>query len=113
MAINKEQQCYTIWIEAEEWSPGTWKPEDDNTDIIVTYQDGRRWVATFLTYQNIATLTEKNKKTGECFSGAYFWASDMVLIDVVTRQRIEEVIDYLIKVNEFETTFTQLPPKYE
>ncbi|GCE20897.1 hypothetical protein [Dictyobacter kobayashii] len=113
MAVKKEQQGYTIWIEAEEWAPGEWTPEDDNTDVIVTYQDGRRWVATFFTYQNIATLTEKNKKTGECFSGAYFWASDMVLIDVVSRQRIEEVIDYLIKENEFECTFTLILPEDE
>ena len=35
----------------------------------------------------------------------------MLLIEKVSRQRIEEVIDYLIKENEFETVFTQLPPE--
>ena len=90
---------------------GKWTPEDDNTDVVVTWQDGRRWIASFFSYKNIATLMGKNKRTGECRSGAYFWASDMLLIDRVSRQRIEEVIDHLIKEEEFEMIFTQLPPE--
>lgn len=83
-------------------------PEDDNTDVIITWQDGCRWVASFFSYKNIATITEKNKSTGECHAGTYFWASNMFLIDLVSRQRIEEVIDHLIRENEFETVFTQI-----
>jgi hypothetical protein len=41
---------YTLWIEAEEWAPGEWTPADDNTDVIVTFADASRWVATFLLY---------------------------------------------------------------
>jgi hypothetical protein len=81
------------------------------TIVIVTWADGSRWVASFFSYKNIQTLTQKNKRIGECLSGAYFWSSDMLLIDKVSRQRIEEVIDHLIRENEFETVFTQLPPE--
>lgn len=109
--MKKDDQSYTIWIEAEEWVSGEWIPEDANTDVMVTWADGSRWVASFFSYKNIQTLTQKNKRTGECLSGAYFWSSDMLLIEKVSRQRIEEVIDYLIKENEFETVFTQLPPE--
>lgn len=42
-------------------------------------------------------------------NGSYFWASDMVLIDFVSRERILEVIDYLIENNEFDCTFTRYP----
>lgn len=111
MVMKKEDQSYTIWIEAEEWAPGTWTPKDDNTDVIVTYQDGRRWVASFFSYQNIAALTEKNKRTGECLSGAYFWASGMLLIDFVSRQSIEEVVDHLMKEGDFEAIFTYISPE--
>jgi hypothetical protein len=101
---------YTLWIEAEEWVPGEWTPDDDNTDVIVTFSDASRWVATFLSYTNIHTLTEKNRRTGECLAGAYFWASDMILIDEVSRPRIEEVVQHLIQEGEFEVIFTRLPP---
>jgi hypothetical protein len=111
--MKKEWQKYTIWIEAEQWVPGTWNPEDANTDVIVTWEDGSRWVATFFSYQNVQTLSEKNRGTGESLSGAYFWASDMILADQVSRQRIEQIIEELIKTGEFETTFTPLPSEAE
>ncbi|HLH61192.1 MAG TPA: hypothetical protein VKV20_05860 [Ktedonobacteraceae bacterium] len=107
--MNRESQNYTVWIEAEEWTPGEWTPDDDNTDVIVTREDGSRWAASFFSYKNIATLTEKNRKTGECLSGACFWASNMILIDRVSRQRIEEVIGQFIAENQFEAIFRRIP----
>jgi len=100
----------SIWIEAEEWAAGEWTPADDNTDVIVTCDDGSRWVATFFSYRNITSLVEKNQRTGECLSGKYFWASDMILVDEVTRARIEEVAHYLSEEEplEFKSVFTRV-----
>jgi hypothetical protein len=103
------QQPYTVWIEVEEWSPGTWTPQDANTDVTVTFADGSVWVATFVTYTNIQTLVAKNKRTGECLAGAYFWASNMILIDEVSRPRIEQVIRALIDEGEFDVVFAHAP----
>jgi hypothetical protein len=104
-----DHQTYTVWIEAEYWIPGEWKPDDDNTDVIVIWDNGSRWFASFISYQNVATLTEKNKKTGENISGTYFWVSHMILIDVVSRPRIKEVIRDFIHNGSFESAFTLLP----
>ena len=82
-----------IWIEAEEWAPGQWTPDDDNTDVVVTLSDGSKWVASFFSYKNICSLSKNNRETGECLSGKYFWASDMILADEVSRERIEEILD--------------------
>lgn len=101
---------YTLWIEAEAWAPGEWTPADDNTDVIVTFDDASRWVATFFSYANIPTLTEKNRRSGECLAGAYFWANDMILIDEASRPRIEQVVHHLLEEGEFESVFTRLPP---
>jgi len=109
--MKKDHQNYIIWIEAEEWPSGSWTPDDVNSDVIVTRADGSRWVASFFSYKNIQTLTQKNTRTGECLSGANFWSSDMFLMDKVSRQHIEEVIDHLIRENEFEMVFTQLSPE--
>ena len=62
-----------IWIEVEEWTEGEWNIEDDNTDVIVTFSDRSKWIASFFTYKNIQTLIEKNKQTDENLNGAYFW----------------------------------------
>ena len=111
--MANEKHNYTVWIEAECWAPGTWTPDDDNTDVIVTREDGSRWRATFISYQNVQTLTEKNKRTGENLSGAYFWVRDMILVDKVSRQRIEEVVHDLINGGDFEIIFRQYPKEEE
>ena len=99
-----------IWIEAEEWAPGEWEPWDDNTDVIVTLGDCSRRVATFFSYKNVSSLVEKNVRTGECLAGRYFWASDMILTDVVSRPRIEEVVTHLVisAPLEFRRIFRQI-----
>lgn len=99
-----------IWIEAEIWTSGEWTPADDNTDVIVTLDDGTKWIATFFSYANIAGLVEKNRRTGECLGGKYFWASDMVLVDEVSRSRIEEITAYLLEEAplEFESLFRKI-----
>ncbi|MCR8633910.1 hypothetical protein [Paenibacillus radicis (ex Xue et al. 2023)] len=97
-----QEQRYTLWIEAEQWSVGEWNIYDDNTDVIMTFEDGTRWIATFFTYKNIQALIDKNQMTGECLSGKYFWSSDMILIDECSRERIEEVVRYFL----IEKTFT-------
>lgn len=100
-----QKQYYTLWIETEQWAAEEWNIYDDNTDVIVTFKDGTRWVASFFTYQNIQTLVEKNKQTGECMFGKYFWSSDMILVDECSRERIEEVVKGLLDNGEFEAVF--------
>jgi hypothetical protein len=106
-------QKYSIWIEAEEWVVGEWSPRDDNTDVMVTFEDGARWMATFFSYQNILSLAEKNRQTGECLDGKYFVATDLILVDEVTRQRIEEVVANMIEHDDFETYFASYEPVAE
>ncbi|MGB1217844.1 MAG: hypothetical protein ACPG5P_08195, partial [Saprospiraceae bacterium] len=97
-----------IWIEAELWPKDQWNYEDGNTDVIVTLDNKKRYVATFFTYQNIASLRQTYRKTGECFYGKYFWASDLVLIDNCSKESIEEVIKHLIEEEEFFDAFNEL-----
>lgn len=98
-----------IWIEAEQWAKGQWDNDDVNTDVIVVFSNRMKWSASFFTYKNIQTLREKNRKTGECMNGGYFCSSDMVLIDIGSKERIYEVVNFLIERDEFETVFTRYP----
>jgi hypothetical protein len=96
---------YYIWIEAEQWAAGEWIPADCNSDVMVSFEKGAEWVATFFTYQNISSLAKKNQSSGECLNGKYFWATDMILVDELTRERVEEVVIDLIANQEFERVF--------
>jgi hypothetical protein len=105
--MDSRRQKYSLWIEAEQWPDGMWTPADANSDVIVTFESGERWVATFFSYQNILSLREKNRETGECLGGKYFCATDMILADEVSRERIEEVVAEMLNQKEFETFFAR------
>ena len=104
-----ERKIKSIWIGSEEHGPiiGGTTIVDDNTDVIVTFDDGAVYIATFFTYENIENLRRKNAETGECLSGKYFWASDMILIDKVDRKSIEQVIANLLGEDSFDTVFSK------
>lgn len=77
-----------------------------NIDIFVSY-NRETYVATFFTYQNILSLIDQNKKTGECLNGKFFWASDMILINDLKKETINQVINEMINDNSFLDAFTR------
>ena len=82
--------------------------ENDNTDVIVSFNDNSKYVATFFTYENIESLRRKNQKTGECLNGKYFWASDMIIVEKTDRSTIVETIDNLIENDQFNQIFKEI-----
>lgn len=102
---------YEVWIENENCTEKNHDVTRDNTDVIVKFEDGTRFYATFFTYENINWLREKNIKSGESLSGKYFWSSDLILVDVIDRSRIEEIIEHLIITGEFVEIFRCYPIK--
>ncbi len=103
--MSHDNSTMTVWIEAENWAPGEWTPDNNSTDVIVTFKDGSSRIATFISYTYVNTLTERYRQSGENISGAYLWIRDMILIDEVSRPRIEEVINDLFKAGDFELVF--------
>lgn len=99
-----------IWIESEIKSPiiGGQSVYNDNSDAIVTTENGDRYVATFFTYQNIEHLRKKNQETGELLNGKYFCATDIIIIDKIERESITDVIQDLITNDVFRQYFRKL-----
>ena len=99
-----------IWIASEVHGPviGGTAEINDNTDVIVTFNDNTRFIATFFTYENIEHLRQKNKRTGECLNGRYFWASDMIIVDRINKKEVEEIIDSLIEDDYFTLIFDKI-----
>lgn len=54
---------------------------NDNVDVEVFLDNGKRYSATFFTIQNIISILSKYKETKECCNGLYFWASDMIIVE--------------------------------
>lgn len=96
-----------VWIEAEEWDD-KWDVEDCNSDVIVTFDSLKKWVASFFTYKNIYSLTQKNQQTGENLNGLYFCSSDIILVQSIDRPTIEKVINHLLETNDFEIYFRRI-----
>ena len=69
---------------------------DTSVDVIVTLPDRTRWWGTFFTYKNIESLRQKDKETGECLSGTYLWAVNMIICEDLSRETIEKVVDDII-----------------
>jgi hypothetical protein len=111
-------QPFELWIEAEEWPAGEWQPTDAVTDVIVTLDDGSRWIGTFCAFTHVETLRRNCADTGENLGGKYLWASDLVLVDDTSRASIEAVVRDLIAVGDVPSAFSpheedegaELPP---
>jgi hypothetical protein len=84
-------------------------PVDDNVDVEVEFDDGSRYAATFFTLENLRRLFEKNERTGECKSGLYLWASDMIIVRELSEAVISETVADLLAQEEFEGAFSKLP----
>jgi len=81
-------------------------PRQGNVDVEVVFDDGARYMATFFTLENIQKLMEEYEQSGECMKGFYFWATDMILVRRLSRERISKVVGDLIGKGEFEKAFS-------
>jgi hypothetical protein len=95
-------QAYIInWVE----DPATVDPVDDNIDVIVHFEDGTSYAASFFTLANIKRIQDGYSETGECSHGLYFWAAHMVIIESLTWANVESAVSDLIKSGEFKRAF--------
>jgi hypothetical protein len=85
-------------------------PHDDSVDIYVTFEDGTSYTATFFTVKNITTLLDRYRETGECASGLYVYAVDMIIVHELSDEVVERTVADLLETAEFETAFARCEP---
>jgi len=78
---------------------------DDNVDVFVDFETGDRYVATFFTPQNIITLLDRYRESGECAGGLYVWAAHMIVIEQLTKENVKRAVADLIASDEFTVAF--------
>ncbi len=79
-----------------------------NTDVVVEFASGRRYIATFFTYQNIETIKQQNQNSGDFKNGKYFWANNMLLLDDCSLPSVTIVVEELLEEGEFHQVFKSL-----
>ncbi len=79
-----------------------------NTDVVVQFVNGKKYIATFFTYQNIKDLQAQHQESGEYLSGKYFWTNNMLLIDNCSRESITTVVEDLLEEGEFHHIFKSI-----
>jgi|LakMenEpi03Aug12_release.lakeMendotaPanAssembly.Ray.scaffolds.fasta_scaffold3064938_1 hypothetical protein len=89
-------------------SDGKWSTDDDNIDINVYVNDGKRYSATLFTPKNIAMLLEKYEKSGECARGTFVWAVEMIILKDLSKESILTTVDALLRTGEIEFAMTRI-----
>jgi hypothetical protein len=77
--------------------------EDDNVDVRIELADGRAFSVTFFTVTNLVTLMTRYGKTGECADGLYVWATNMIVVQMISMAVIEKVARDLVATGEIES----------
>ena len=75
---------------------------DGNVEVRVNFPDGRSYSLTFFTIQNLKTQMQNCRETGECASGLFFRAEEMVVVETLTNEVIFKAIRDLVETNEIE-----------
>ena len=78
---------------------------NENTDVIVVMEDGKKYIASFFTYANIEKLRREHQQTGEYLFGKYFRAENMVLIEKCTQEAVREIVEHMIDEGDFYMAF--------
>lgn len=97
--IYYNESGYKITVLAGE---NTLCPEDDNVDVFVDFVDGQTYTGTFFTLRNVERVFEKNRATGECDYGKYFYCRDMILVEALTPEIIRDTIRNLVETGEYK-----------
>jgi hypothetical protein len=80
-------------------------PDDDNVDVTVKFATGEHYTATFFALNNLESLMEKYRETGECAGGLYVWSAHMVVIARLTSANVERAVADLLESGEFAAAF--------
>ena len=102
-----ERELIDIWFEFEQWSDG-YSETDENSDVIFKLSDGSMYCGTFITYDNLKTLSSRFRVNGECLSGKYVWVANAVFIEKMEKTLIISTIKNILEQGDIEKAFCKI-----
>ena len=97
--MEKQFSFYTLYEIAN--------PDNGNIDVYVKLSNGKEYIVTFFTLNNVVHLMKKWQATGE-YSGKYFWVSNSCIIEKLDYNTFEECISDMISTGQFEYIFMEV-----
>ncbi|MFC7381845.1 hypothetical protein [Sphaerisporangium rhizosphaerae] len=115
--ISFDGTFYTIADPLFEMTIPAWEGYEpdtaDEADATITFPDGSRRYATFMTLSVIQRIIDKSTRTGESLGGRYFWWSDLIIIRDVGFAGMAAAIRDLVESGEIERACGLLDPPDE
>ena len=103
-----ESTVKTIHLTANYGNQNDFDPQRGNTDVVVSLDNGEKYIASFFAYANIEDMRNQHQKDGEFLKVSYFWDKNMILIEECSLTNIESVINDIIDEGNFMNTFRHL-----
>ncbi|MFC1785531.1 hypothetical protein ACFL0J_07895, partial [Candidatus Neomarinimicrobiota bacterium] len=101
-----------IWISDIEIGGVAEDPSMDWSEVHVIFEDDYEWIALFDTFKCLEYHYRRNefcdsfeKKIG----GNFFTHEKLIIIDFLTRERVAEIVDFLLENGEFFKYFRLIP----
>lgn len=71
--------------------------------------EGKTYWGSVTTTANIQYLMEKDKRKGECASGAYHWQTNAIILNQFTVECLALAVEDIIKGNSLDSIFYLIP----
>lgn len=82
--------------------------QDDNTDVVVSLENGNLFLASFYSYSSIEKYRKDHMQNQHFLKGKYFWAKGMLLIDDCSKENIQLVVNDIFDQGNFFEIFTRI-----
>ncbi|MER6581015.1 hypothetical protein [Nonomuraea sp. NPDC001023] len=82
----------------------------DEADATITFRDGSRRYATFMTLDVVQRKMHTAASTGDSLGGRYFWCPDLIIVRDVGYESMAAAIRDLISSGDIETACGLLVP---
>jgi len=98
----------SIHLTAQNGDNENFDPKKGNTDVILSLEDGTKYIASFFAYENIDELRIQHQFNGDFLHGSYFWNKNMILVEECSLEFIEPVVQDMIDEGNFLEAFREL-----
>lgn len=79
-----------------------------STDVIVEFDDGEKYIATFYSCRCLEAMINEDKQTPEFHSGKYYKILNMILVRDFNAGDIIPVVEQMIAEGDFQIVFKKI-----
>ncbi|HLT79446.1 MAG TPA: hypothetical protein VKZ86_00360 [Cyclobacteriaceae bacterium] len=97
-----------IILTADYLQDGNADYEDLNTDVIVQFENGDKYVAAFYSWKNLENMIKELEPKDEYRSGRFYKVLNMVLVRDFDQGDIRPIIDAMLAEGDFQLVFRKL-----